>query len=157
RLADLLPDNRVEVRRAFPHLVSLVQASALLHQYQRGQDDAGRVIATLEDYRLARHLLREPMRRLMGGGTSEPARRFHARLRSWFGLAQFSTMDARMKEQASRASVYDWLSELNAAGAIELVEPGRGSLPATWQMSDLTQDKDVLPPETELFGDGSAA
>jgi hypothetical protein len=155
RLAKLLPDNRVEVRRAFPHLVSLVQASALLHQYQRDQDSVGRVIATHEDYRLARHLLREPMRRLMGGGISEPARRFHERLRGWFGIAQFNTKDARMKEQASRASVYDWLGELNAAGAVELVEPGRGSLPAIWHLSDLTQDKDVLPSEAQLFREGS--
>jgi hypothetical protein len=156
RLAELLPDSRVEVRRAFPHLESLVQASALLHQYQRCQDNAGRVIATHEDYRLARYLLREPMRRLMGGGISEPARRFHERLRGWFGLAQFTTKDARMKEQASRASVHDWLSELNAAGAVELVEPGRGSLPATWRLCDLTPDGDVLPSETTLFGDGGA-
>jgi hypothetical protein len=155
RLAKLLPDDRVEVRRAFPHLVSLVQASALLHQYQRRQDSAGRVIATHQDYRLARHLLCEPMRRLLGGGISEPARRFHERLRGWFGLIQFSTTDARMKEQASRASVYDWLTELNGAGAVELVEPGRGSLPATWHLADLTHDKDVLPFEADLFGEGS--
>jgi hypothetical protein len=156
RLAELLPDNRVEVRRAFPHLVSLVQASALLHQYQRCQDNAGRVIATHEDYRLARYLLLEPMRRLLGGGISEPSRRFHERLRSWFGLAQFSTKDARMKEQASRSSVSDWLRELNTAGALELVEPGRGSLPATWRLSELTPDEDVLPPESELFRNGGA-
>jgi hypothetical protein len=156
KLADLLPDKHVEIRRAFPHLMSLVQTSALLHQYQRGTDSAGRVIATLEDYKLARHLLREPMRRLMGGGISEPARRFHERLRGWFGLVPFTSKAARLKEQASRASVYDWLWELNGTGAVELLVPGRGSLPATWQLSELRQDNDVLPPEVELLGEGRA-
>jgi hypothetical protein len=155
KLAELLPHSNVEVRRAFPHLMSLVQASALLHQYQRSNDSAGRVIATREDYQLARHLLSEPMRRLLGGGISAPARRFHERLGRWFGLAQFSTKDARRKEQASRASVYDWLSELREAGAIELIEPGRGSKPSTWLAGELPQDEDVLPSESILFGEGS--
>ena len=35
RLAEMLDDSRVEIRRAFPHLVSTIQASALLHQKQR--------------------------------------------------------------------------------------------------------------------------
>ena len=151
KLADLLPDTHVEIRRAFPHLMSLVQSSALLHQYHRATDSAGRIIATLEDYQLARHLLREPMRRLLVGGISEPARRFHERLGAWFGLGQFTSRDARMKEQASPASVYVWLSELNVGGAVELIEPARGSRPASWHLSHLPQDRDVLPTENELF------
>jgi hypothetical protein len=154
RLAELLPDKRVEIRRAFLHLLSLVQASALLHQYQREVDTAGRVVATRDDYRLARHLLREPMRRLMGSELSEPARRFHDRLNRWFGHCSFSTKDARLKEQGSRASVYDWLGELNGAGAVELVEPPRGKVPARWQLCELRPDSDVLPAEPEVFEAG---
>jgi hypothetical protein len=156
KLAQLLPDHHVEIRRAFPHLISLIQTLALLHQYQRAEDSAGRVIATADDYQLARHLLREPMRRLMGGGISDPARRFYQRLRGWFSFMPFSTTDARLKEKASRASVYDWLHELNAAGALQLVEGGKGPQPAKWQVSELAKDEDVLPSVKDLFGEGGA-
>src|SRR3990172_8728389 len=49
RLGELIEAKRVEVRRAFPHVMSLVQASALLHQRQREQDDQGRLIAEPDD------------------------------------------------------------------------------------------------------------
>jgi hypothetical protein len=153
KLAEHLPDNQVEVRRAFPQIISLVQASALLYQHQRQHDSAGRIIAARQDYQLAHRLLCEPMRRLLGGGISQPARRFHERLRKWFPgeRTQFSSKDARVNEQASRASVYEWLRELNAAGGLELVEAGRGSRPTIWSTADLPDDHDVLPEVEVLF------
>src|SRR5439155_4391624 len=89
-------------------------------------------------------------------GNFVPAKWAQVELSGWFGLEQFSSRDARTKEQASRASVYDWLNELSAAGAIELIELGRGSRPSIWQVSGLPQDHDVLPLESTLFGDRSA-
>ena len=35
QIAERFDVERVEARRAFPHLMSMIQASALLHQYQR--------------------------------------------------------------------------------------------------------------------------
>jgi hypothetical protein len=97
KLAEHLPDNQVEVRRAFPQIISLVQAYALLYQHQRQHDSAGRIIAARQDYQLAHRLLCEPMRRLLGGGISQPARRFHERQRKWF-LASVRSSAARMRE-----------------------------------------------------------
>ncbi|HMF14025.1 MAG TPA: hypothetical protein VKE94_17030, partial [Gemmataceae bacterium] len=152
KLADLLPANRVEIRRAFSQLLSLIQASGLLHQYQRERDDNGRLVAGPDDYKLARHLLREPMRRLVGSGPSDPARRFHKRLVGWFGWGSFTTKEAKLKEEASRASVYEWLGELSGAGAVELLEAGRGRMPARWEMRELGHDAEVLPSAAQLFG-----
>jgi hypothetical protein len=152
RLAELLPEERVEARRAFPHLVSLIQASALLHQYQRPSDGEGRVIAVREDYHLARFLLADPMRRLLGGGVSEASRRFFYRLRGWFGEAAFTTTEARLKERTSRAAVHGWIGELVRAGALEQVEPGKGPKPARWRTTrdELDAEANVLPEEGEV-------
>src|SRR5207247_2307737 len=125
----------------FPHLLSMIQASALLHQCQRQGDEHGRILAERDDYRLARRLLREPMRRLLGGGVSDPVRRFFHRLRDWFAGETFSSRDARAREETSRASVYGWLAELHKAGALEQVEAPRGPIPARWRLADLDLER----------------
>src|SRR5262245_49661387 len=60
RLAELFPCERVEARRAYPHLVGMIQAAALLHQRQRKKDTEGRLLATKDDYHQARNLLLKP-------------------------------------------------------------------------------------------------
>jgi hypothetical protein len=96
RLADAMGSYRVEARRAYPQVVSMIQASALLHQRQRQIDADGRLLAAADDYQLARHLLGLPMARQLGGRISEPAMRFLERLREWFGAAEiFTTPDAK--------------------------------------------------------------
>jgi hypothetical protein len=49
-LGDLVYAGAVRMRRDFVQLLTLIQASAMLHQRQRPRDDRGRVVATLEDY-----------------------------------------------------------------------------------------------------------
>lgn len=82
RLADLFEvfAERVECRRAFPMLLSLVQASTLLHQRQRQTDKLGRLIAEPTDYEISAKLLRGPLSRTLGECLSDPARRFLDRL-----------------------------------------------------------------------------
>ncbi len=50
RLADLVPDHLVRMRRDFTQILTLIQAHALLYQRQRDRDDAGRIIADERDY-----------------------------------------------------------------------------------------------------------
>jgi hypothetical protein len=156
RLGELIPDTRVEARRAFPHLLTMIQASALLHQYQRAQDPAGRVIADRDDYRVAARLLHGAMRRLLGGGVGEPAQRFYQRPEGWFGREAFTTKKAKDREKTGRTGVYAWLQELHRAGAIEQVEAPRGPKPATWKLGEGGIDalnRSVLPSEGEVFGE----
>jgi hypothetical protein len=57
RLARLVPPMAIRLRRDFKTVLMLVRAHALLHQARRLKDDAGRVIATLQDYAAVRDLV----------------------------------------------------------------------------------------------------
>jgi hypothetical protein len=59
RLAGLLPDREVRLRRDFTQLLNLVRAHALLHRVSRRQDPQGRVIADIADYMVVRDLVAE--------------------------------------------------------------------------------------------------
>ncbi len=155
RLGELFPTDRVEVRRAFPQLMSMVQSVTLLYQRQRQEDADGRLIATAEDYLLAWHLLLKPMTRLLGGGLSDPARRFFDRLAAW-ATGEFTSAEAKKHETSSKSAVYGWLAELHDAGLVDLVEQSRGRAPATWRLSGKTPDDSAggsLPALGDLFPD----
>jgi hypothetical protein len=131
----------------------MIQASALLHQFQRQRTADGQVIASRADYEVAALLLAGPLRRLLAVGVSEPARRFLDRLRGWFGDQTFSTRQARTKEVTSRRSVYGWLAELRAADLVKQESEPHGPTPATWSLTGLDQaSAGVLPSVAEVFG-----
>jgi hypothetical protein len=56
-LAEAVPADDVRMRRHFEHLLSCIQTIAFLFQWQRQVDEQGRVIATLDDYAMAKELL----------------------------------------------------------------------------------------------------
>ncbi len=62
-LAKATKATAVRLRRDFPAILSLIKAHAILHQQSRARDEAGRIVATLEDYvavyRLAADLISE--------------------------------------------------------------------------------------------------
>jgi hypothetical protein len=159
RLGELVAHQRVEARRAFPQLVSMIRASAVLHQRQRKLDPGGGLLAAPDDYQLARHLLARPMERLLGGRLSDPARRFLDRLREWFAPEEpFTKREVVKHETGSRSSVYGWLAELADAGAVELVEEQRGRLPAKWKLGQGSGDADeggTLPTVEQVFPEGA--
>ena len=157
RLGELFDSDRVEVRRAFPQLMSMVQASALLHQYQRQISD-GRLVATIDDYQLTRHLLARPFARQLGGELSDPARRYFERMEAW-ASGDFTTTDAKKQDSARGRAVTGWLSELAAAGLVDQLEPHKGSKPARWKLTDVRPDDaagdcPALPTVEDVFPDG---
>lgn len=50
-LAHLTPPISVRMRRDFGKIIGLIQAHAVLYQCQRNRDSAGRIVATIEDYK----------------------------------------------------------------------------------------------------------
>jgi hypothetical protein len=153
RLGELLVSDRVEVRRAFPQLMSMVQALALLHQRQRQKDANGHLVASPDDYQLARHLLAAPMSRLLGGRVSAPARRFYDRLVKW-ATGEFTTSEAKNRETSSKSAVYGWVAELHDAGLVEMVEAPRGRTPARWKPTGMAPDdggRGGLPTVEDVF------
>lgn len=155
QLGELVAADKVEARRAFPQLMSMIQASALLHQFQRQIDGDGRLLATADDYKLARHLLLKPLGRMLGGRLSDPAARFLERLRERFGFDEtFTKRQAGQGDSASKSACYGWLSELADAGLLEQAEPRRGQQAATWQVAaavDCSDGVAILPSPEKLF------
>jgi hypothetical protein len=72
-LAEQIPPVAVRLRRDFATLLSLVRAHALLHQATRPRDGAGRIVATLDDYRAVRALVADLLAER--GGRHGPADR----------------------------------------------------------------------------------
>ena len=56
-LADLVPPVAVRLRRDFGALLTLIRVHALLHQASRPADEAGRIVAIVEDYAIVRQLV----------------------------------------------------------------------------------------------------
>jgi hypothetical protein len=61
QLAELVSNEAPRLRRDFSTLLSLIKSHAILHQASRECDEAGRVVATVEDYAVVRELLAELM------------------------------------------------------------------------------------------------
>ena len=152
RLAQLLPADRVELRRAYPLLMTAVQSSALLHQFQRTIDDDGRLIASIDDYVIARHLLAKPMAERLGERLSDGAARFLGELVTAYGQTQFTSKEAHKATTSSKSAAYGWLAELHDSGFLDMIEAGRGRMPTTWIISETSSVSDAasyLPsPET---------
>jgi len=140
RLADEFGAEHVEARRAFSHLLRMIEAVATLYQRQRTTNSTGCIVADIEDYRLTRHLLAKPLARLLGGRVSDAALRLHDRLRRRGLPDAFTAKDIAKGEPLGERSVRNYLNELSEAGFVELVEPGRGPKPHTWRLSENPPD-----------------
>ena len=155
RLGELFSTDNVEVRRAFPQVMSMIESITLLHQRQRKRDDQEILIATAEDYHLTRHLLTGPMSRILGTGLPEPSRRFFHRVAAWF-TGPFTSSQAKQKETGSKSAVYGWLGDVHEAGLIEVEEPGRGRKSTLWKFTGKAPeeiDASGLPSVEEVFPD----
>lgn len=151
RLSALFDARRVEVRRVFRHVMGLVQASALLHQRQRATRADGAILATEDDYRLARYLLAGPMSRQLADRASDGALRFLERLLGSIGRGkEFTRRDAMRVEQVSRSAVHGWVGELAEAGLIEVVEERHGKTPARYRLPDARTMADAINPLPSL-------
>jgi len=156
-LAAAIPTQRVETRRAFPMLLAVVEASALVHRFQRGATDAGEILATLEDYALARRLVGSVLAASIADSPSDPVRRFFVGLRQHVQVGdEFTAPDLAGKLNRRRNRVNDLLRSLRPFGVIEQTEEAKGPHPATWQLlaSNLPEGEFVLPPADGL-GEGA--
>jgi hypothetical protein len=128
------------------------QFDCRLHHRQRGRNDSGSIVATITDYQIARRLIAKPFAQALGGGVSDSALQFHETMKLW-PKAEFTSKDAVKRSEKQRSSVYAWLGELHDAGAIELVEAGRGRTPHRWKMTDQAPDvgRAIIPDVADVF------
>ena len=141
-LAANFPTGRPEAHRAFGQLLTMVEASAVLHQFQRERSE-GRLIATRDDYSLASELCLPSLARQIGGKISDAATRFYERLRA-HGVTQFTTTEAAKLDRKSRQCINTWLAELSSIQAIQIVERGIGCNPAIWRFIEKSGRKSPL-------------
>lgn len=153
-LSQLFPSEPLEVRRAFGHVASMIQAIASLYQFQRERDCEGRIIAQAEDYWLARFILKEVLARSLGRKAADALKRFVKRLRSFTGEHTAKELCQSMK--ISDRTIREHLSTLLEQGAIEQTSPRRGPIPAKWLIREDIElrepDTNPLPSVMEVCG-----
>lgn len=156
RLSRRFPSDRVEARRGFPQLMSMIQAVCLLHQFQRETDEHGRLVATEADYRIARELLLKPLDRLLRGRVSDQAAGFLERLKQRVEIDEvFTREQAARGESRTQRTIEMWLKELHEAGLVQQVMAASGPRAATWRLPhelDRAEDSKVLPTVEDIFG-----
>src|SRR4051812_8197793 len=123
-VGEAFPTDRTEARRAFGHVLSMVETSALLHLRHRQRNDDGRIVAEAFDYEVARSLLTGPMSRSIGGAVSDSAKRLWQRL-TW-PTGSFTSTEVYKREKCTDRIVRVWLGELANRGFIKVVDSGRG-------------------------------
>jgi hypothetical protein len=147
-LADLIPTARVEMRRISGYVLSLIEVIAYLHQHQRRPDDQGCLLATLDDYALARRLIVGPLHQVIGGG-SQGARVQAAYDRLPRRDTFTSTEAGRYMGCTTRRATQEQLTRLEQAGMIRQIRAGKGNQPAQWERTGLMPDS-PLPTVEDL-------
>jgi hypothetical protein len=134
-VGELFPEDRLDARRHFRHLLQLVKAVALLRFTQRDRDDNGTVSAQMEDYRDAAELAATPLA-VARGGLPASARRFFDAIDGPWENGTFTTTEAGKKaDLRSKSTVIARLHELDTAGLVEQTEPPKGNVPARWRLT----------------------
>lgn len=142
-LLEKLPAKKVEARRVAGQVLSMIEASCLLHQAERQQDSQGRLIATLVDYGIAARVLKGPVDDALGAGAGAMA--MLKKLAEKFGQREFTSHDAQQADkEVSERSVSGWLKSLWQADLIDQVNPSKGRNPATWKLTGKSAEG-ILP------------
>lgn len=150
RLAEAIPPIAVRLRRDFSAVLGLIRAHCLLHQATRKEDDAGRLIATVEDYAIVRDLVADLLAAGIGAGVSEATRETVEALER-IGPSEGVTQKALAAELAlDKSAVSRRVSVANREGYIRNLEEHKGR-PARLVAGDpLPDDVEVLPAPENL-------
>jgi len=139
KLADAMPKERPQARRAINHALDMIRAVAVLYQRQRadgGLQHGDTIQAAVEDYVIARRLLVGPLGRALGGEVTPAVANFGKRLIGLYGDEAFTPAQASHDDPilSSRGKVNEYLRALADVGAAECVEEHKGSKPSRWKM-----------------------
>ena len=132
QLTECLPGDRLEVRRTFGHLLSLIQSVALLHQFQRDRDNEGRIIASPYDYEVVRCHLTGALARSLGCSLTPGAR---ALLEKAKGMgSQFKVLGLAAQTHLSENTVRGRIRELERSGQVKKVQASQGRQAAVYEV-----------------------
>jgi hypothetical protein len=155
-LCNELPAKRAESRRVAQQVFTVIEAVVRLNRHERPGPD-GRLLATADDYGLARQLLLAPIHAVLGVGKSY---KDFLRLRAKVRKPVFSTPEVKEAlEFDNDMGPSRLLNGLVEAGLIIRLTDQRGRTPASYQWAggdgpDL--ESMVLPPVEEIRAEGFA-
>ena len=160
-LGSHFPSDRTDARRSFGHTLSMIEAVTLLYQFQHIEQpsDEVAIMATREDYEIARRLLAEPMARSSGNGLSDAAMRFYERLGAQvsgnFTTAYVARVEGIIEDMQT---IRKYVRSLARTGYLDVVEPTRGNKPAVYQLASHPPDdtkRSGLPDADTVFADAA--
>ena len=121
------PTKPLRVRRDRPRFMSLIEASAILHQYQREQKEingVSYVVASIDDYRTARELAIPILKHILRGATPKCAQLVAMAETLGKDGAQFAVADLEKELKWDRKTVSKYCKEAERLGCFELAEIG---------------------------------
>lgn len=122
-----LPDVPVRMRRDHNRLIAAIQASALLHQYQRDVNEEGQLVPDLRDYYVVWKIASVAFQQSIRGKLDPKVQEVAAALRAIY----IETADAVRPEQVAavlglqQVTIYKWLKKGMEAGVIQREEKGK--------------------------------
>lgn len=143
-LIKAFPKGEERYNRDWDKVLSLIKASAILHQYQREKDEQGRLIATEDDYMLA-YSLRDIISQSISP-VSTPIIEF---LKKAQELGNNVTME-KLKEATgkSKATIYRYIKEARTKGLIEVMGSGKELKIAVLEIPEMVNP---LPSPEKVF------
>lgn len=141
--AGLFPTNQERFMRDFDKVISLIKASALLHQYQREQTPDGKILANEADYELVYSLADTFTQSVLS--VSEPVLNFLAAAQNSPGITKEELSE---ELHVSARSLDRYIGQASKAGYIEI--EGRGKT-AKITVVEIPQRQSVLPAPELVF------
>ncbi len=150
-LIDSMPTKKPESRRAFSHLLNLIRASAILHQYQRDRD-GDIVIADIQDYAIIYEYLSDAIGRGLGATLTAGADSLFEVIKDTFESHGEFTAHELKELTGLKNIIYDRLRELRNQGLVELREPSQGAAPSKYALTMFPTKTNLELPEPKKIG-----
>ena len=148
-LASLVLPIAVRLRRDFTQLLTLIRAHAVLHRGSRETDEAGRIIASIDDYTVVRGLVAHVISEGLGAGVSDATRETVDAVRELVAVQLSPDDGVKLKALADRfdlerSTVTRRVQVARRAGYVLNLEQKRGQ-PMRLVIGD------PLPDQVEIF------
>ena len=143
----------MRLRRDFTTILTLVKAHALLHQASRQKDDAGRVIATVEDYAVIRALVSDLVAAGVDATVPSETRETVAAVTELVASGQSEVSQTALRTALSldKGTVSRRVAVALERGYLRNLEERKGR-PARLVLGDpLPADLELLPSATEVL------
>jgi len=135
-----VPSAPLRLRRDVPRLINVIKLVAWVHQHTRDRDDAGRILATEDDFAMAIDMVGDSFARAWKSLTPSEekvytaCKRLTENLRKHgFKRSHVESALAKVKEKVPHSTVKDCLRELSSSGYLES-DGRKGAAGATYTM-----------------------